>query len=60
VVLIKKDKTCGVNPAALRAFNVYTLNQQQNNNPENTVDFNDAAVQKKIAKDAVFLSFVVI
>jgi len=53
VALVKKDKTCGVNTVALRAFNVYTINKQQNFKLDNTVDFNDATVQKNIEKDAV-------
>jgi len=52
VVMEKKDKTCKVSVAALRAFNVYTINKQQNFD-YNTIDFNDALVQKNIAKDAV-------
>jgi len=51
----KKDKTCGVSSAALRTFNVYSLNKQQNYKLANTVNFNDANIQKSIAKDAVFL-----
>jgi len=49
----KKDKVCEVSSTALKAFNVYTMNKQQNYNLANTVNFNDAKVQKNIAKDAV-------
>jgi len=51
--MAKKDKTCKVSAAALKAFNVYTINKQQNFNRDNTVDFNDATVQKNLANDAV-------
>jgi len=53
VALVKKEKTCAVTTGSLRAFNVYILNQQQKINPDSTIDFNDATVQKTIAKDAV-------
>jgi len=53
LVMGKKDKTCKVSVAALKAFNVYTINKQQNFNRDNTLDFNDVTVQKNIATDAV-------
>jgi len=53
--MAKKDKTCSVSVTALRAFNVYSMHKQQNFNRDNTIDFNDATVQKNIAKDAVSL-----
>jgi len=53
VLLVKKDKTCSVSTAALKAFNAYSLNKQQNFNRDNTIDFNDANMQSKISKDAV-------
>jgi len=53
VVMAKKEKTCAVNQAALKAFNTYCINKQQNSNRDNTIDFNDAAVLSSISKEAV-------
>jgi len=53
VEIIGKEKTCGVNTAALKAFNTYSMNKQQNYKLANTINFNDSMVLKSIAKDAV-------
>jgi len=52
--VITKDKTCEVSTTALKAFNAYTMYKQQNINLGNKINYNDAGVQKNIAKDAVF------
>lgn len=51
LVLDKKDKSCA-NPNG-KTFNGYIMNKQQNANAGNTINFNDAKVQKALSKDAV-------
>jgi len=53
----KNNKTCGATSAALRAFNIYTMNKLQNAKLGHKINFNDVKVQKSIAKDAVYLLF---
>jgi hypothetical protein len=58
LVAPKEDKKCKVNAAALKStFNTYVMNKQQNTNLNNTIDFSDEEVTKKMGKAAVSLMF---
>jgi len=49
----KKDKTCKVNAGALKIFNSYTLNKQQDIKKNNAIDFSNSKLTKAFGKDAV-------
>jgi len=49
----KADKTCKVNSGALKIFNSYTLNKQQDIKKNNTIDFSNSKLTKAFGKDAV-------
>jgi len=53
VPYVKGDKTCRVSAAALKIFNSYTLNKQQDMKKNNTLDFKSSKLAKAYAKDAV-------
>jgi len=53
----KEDTTCKINPAAVKIFNSYTLNKQQDMKKGNTLDFNSLKLAKAYGKDAVRRNF---
>jgi len=53
VVAKAGDKTCRVNTQALKVFNTFNLNKQQESKKNNTLDFLNLKSSKTFAKDAV-------
>jgi len=55
---VKTDKACKVNSGALKIFNSYTLNKQQEMKKNNTIDFSNSKLTKAFGKDAVRIKAV--
>jgi len=53
VVAKKGDKTCKISSAALKVFNAYFLNKQQDWKKDNTIDYTSSKLAKDLGKDAV-------
>jgi len=53
VIAEKGDKTCKVSTAALKIFNTFVLNKQQDMKKNNSIDFTNPKLIKAFGKDAV-------
>jgi len=53
VEMVPKDKMCKVNKPALNIFNQYSMNKQQLDKMNNTIDFTEKKTFKALGKDSV-------